>query len=83
MPLTLDPVLLADFIGRQAKGLGLDIGTGNGIIPMILAQRSPELRMIGIDINPSAVKLADHNFKASPFKSRLEALEADIFQFTH
>lgn len=79
MPLTLDPVHLSNFVDIRGAVKALDIGTGNGIISLILAQRLPGLQITGIDINPKAVALSATNFHASPFSSRLKAVEADFF----
>ncbi len=56
----------------------LDIGTGSGIISLMLAQRCPSAKITGIDINEEAVKTARKNAGASPFASNTECLCADI-----
>jgi len=56
----------------------LDIGTGSGIISLMLAQRCPNAKITGIDINGEAVNMARKNAEASPFASSTEYHCADI-----
>lgn len=59
----------------------LDVGTGTGLIALMLAQRFPGASVTAIDIDPSAVEQASENVAASPFASRIEVMAADICQF--
>lgn len=59
----------------------LDIGTGTGLVALMLAQRFGEARVLGIDIEPSAVGEAEGNFGRSPFADRLEARLEDAVGF--
>lgn len=59
----------------------LDIGTGTGLIAIMMAQRFPDAQVTGIDIVPSAVVQASENVKASPFADRITIVEADVCRF--
>jgi tRNA1Val (adenine37-N6)-methyltransferase len=56
----------------------LDIGTGTGVIAMMLAQRFPEAIVDAVDIEESAAHAASTNFLASPFNDRLNLFFGDI-----
>jgi tRNA1Val (adenine37-N6)-methyltransferase len=59
----------------------LDIGTGTGLIALMMAQRFPESYITGIDIDPAAVSQARINVAHSPFADHVEILEADAHDF--
>ena len=71
----------ADLLGTLAAGGKhiLDIGTGTGIISLMMAQRFPDATIEAIDIDDNAIIDATENFANSPFASRL-SLEKISFQ---
>ena len=56
----------------------LDIGTGSGLIALMMAQRFPEASVVGIDIDPEAVAQARENAMESPFAARISISETDV-----
>lgn len=56
----------------------LDIGTGTGLIALMMAQRFPDAEVIGVDIDHDAVVQASENVMQSPFHDRITIVEADI-----
>ena len=59
----------------------LDIGTGTGLIALMMAQRFPESSVLGIDIDPEAVAQATENVRLSPFSERIKILQEDLMKF--
>lgn len=55
----------------------LDIGTGTGLVALMMAQRFPESQVLGIDIDPEATIQAQQNAAASPFAERVKIAEGD------
>lgn len=77
MKVGTDGVLLgASVLQPNAKRI-LDIGTGTGLIALMLAQKHDAL-IDAIDINFDAVKLAESNFENSPWSNRLSAICCSI-----
>ncbi len=73
-----DGVLLAAWAAIPNSGKCLDIGTGTGMIPLILAQRSKGLlKTTAIDIQEASVAIAKENFDNSPWKDSLKAIHQD------
>lgn len=74
MKVGTDGVLL----GTMAEGGKqiLDIGTGTGIISLMMAQRYPDAQFTAVEIDDNAYLDAQENFAASPFSDRLTLVKA-------
>lgn len=77
MKVGTDGVLLAAW--TTASGLRLlDIGTGCGLIALILAQRNNQAVIDAVEIDESSVIQAQDNFNNSPWAERLKGIYYDI-----
>ena len=72
-------------IGAWANGGKniLDIGTGTGLIALMMAQRFPDAKVTGIDIDSLAVEQASENVRRSPFAERITIIRTDVRQSKH
>lgn len=62
-----DAVLLGSWAWLPEHGDILDVGCGCGVISLMIAQRAPEARILGIDIHKPSVLQARNNAENSPF----------------
>jgi tRNA1Val (adenine37-N6)-methyltransferase len=76
-----DAVLLGSWTDPGKAGSILEIGTGCGVIALMLAQRSGA-RIDAIDIDESSVQQAEANFRKSPWSAGLNAIPASLQDFT-
>jgi tRNA1Val (adenine37-N6)-methyltransferase len=56
----------------------LEVGTGTGLVALMLAQRNPQVRITALDINAEASELAGQNFQNSSFADRLISVHGDF-----
>lgn len=71
MKINTDGVLVAAMSNHDAPKKILDIGTGTGVIALMLAQRFPMADVHAVEIDHQAAEAADKNFKNSVFSNRL------------
>src|SRR5271165_4590165 len=81
MKINTDGVLLGAITDANNPGTILDIGTGTGVIALMLAQRFDTAVIDAVEIDSDAAKTAERNFKGSPFADRLNvyALEFENY----
>ena len=78
MKINTDGVLLGVLASHPAAKQILDIGTGTGVIALMLAQRYSKASIDAVEIDRSAAEQAARNFGHSIFSDRLSAHCADI-----
>lgn len=72
MKVGTDGVLLGAWAPFGDGGRMLDVGTGTGLIALMLAQRFPNSTIDAIEIDGSAAKQASDNVLQSPWSNRIE-----------
>lgn len=81
MKINTDGVLLAALADGSGCENMLDIGTGTGVIALMLAQRFELAKIHAVEIDAEASATAEKNFKNSVFKDRLSISNKAIEQF--
>jgi len=73
-----DSIQLVDFAGVRKKDEIIDLGTGCGVMALLLAKRELGKRIVGLEIQKELVEIAERNVKLNGFKKRIEIVEGDI-----
>jgi len=76
MKVGTDGVLLGAWAAGGAKIV--DVGTGTGVVALMMAQRFGEAEVVGIDICDEAVEEARSNVERSPFGGRVKIERRDF-----
>ena len=74
----MDAVLLSGYASIRPGDKVLDLCTGNGIIPILLAAKSRAERIVGIEIQRDIAELAKRSVEANDLSDRINILCADI-----
>ena len=82
MKISTDAVLLGSIAQCHSPKQILDIGTGTGVIALMLAQRFPEAQVTALEIDPEAAAQAAENFEGSPFADRLHLIPTALQDFS-
>ncbi|MEJ2491651.1 MAG: tRNA1(Val) (adenine(37)-N6)-methyltransferase [Desulfuromonadales bacterium] len=75
---SIDPVLLCGFSDLAVDATVADLGTGNGIIPLILSRRVSSGRIVGIERQPAMVSRAQRSVLLNSLHERITIIEADL-----
>jgi len=80
---SMDAVLLAWYADPGPDDTILDLGTGCGIIPMILAYRNPEVNIYGIEVQKELANIANLNIAENGMESQITILCRDMKTLKH
>jgi tRNA1Val (adenine37-N6)-methyltransferase len=78
MKVGVDAVLLGSWIDVSDNINILDVGSGSGIIALMLAQRFPKSLITALEINKTSYKDLNENIINSPWQNRIKALNIDF-----
>ena len=81
MKINTDGVLLGALAKAENPVNILDIGTGTGVIALMLAQRFPLAKIDAVEVDESAAATAARNFANSIFKTRLAIYPTSFEQY--
>lgn len=75
---SMDPVLLVYFAGRLRGKKVLDLGTGCGLIPMILASRGDVPEAFGLELQEDLVEMARRSVQLNGLGEKVKILQGDF-----
>ncbi|NDV82632.1 tRNA1(Val) (adenine(37)-N6)-methyltransferase [Bacteroides sp. 51] len=80
MKVGTDGVLLGAWSDVAQTSRILDVGTGTGLVALMIAQRS-QARIVALEMDKDAISQAEENIENSPWKDRIEVIEQDFTTF--
>jgi tRNA1(Val) A37 N6-methylase TrmN6 len=61
----IDSLLLVDFLNIKSSGKIIDIGTGSGIIPILISLKYKNLKLYALEVQEDLFDIAKRNFQAN------------------
>lgn len=75
----IDSVILSDFAkGIKEDSTVVDLGTGTGILGLLLCGKTKLRKMIGIEIQPEVAEMAKRSIKLNDLEERFKIINEDI-----
>lgn len=74
----VDAVLLANFADVKKGAKVLDLGTGTGIIPLLLAGKTEARWIMGVEIQDAMAEMARRSVELNQLEHRIQILEGDL-----
>ncbi|MEB2780835.1 methyltransferase [Algoriphagus sp. C2-6-M1] len=81
MKISTDAVMLGALAEAASPGEILDVGTGTGVIALMLAQRFPEAKVQAVELDSEAASQALDNFRSNTFSERMQLWEGRFQDF--
>ena len=88
MKVTTDACLFGAWVAEEVKSQklkvknGLDIGTGTGLLALMVTQKNPEMKIDAIEIDKDAAEQAKINVESSPWKRQINIIQDDVKEFS-
>lgn len=75
---TMDAFLLAGFIAPQPGHKILDLGTGGGVLPLLIAGAEPVAQVVGLEIQAELAAMAARSVALNHLENRITVIEGDL-----
>ena len=74
----MDAVLLSGFASAKKKDRIIDLGTGTGIIPILMRAKTESRDIIGLEIQPASADMAERSVKLNGLEEDIKIVRGDI-----
>jgi tRNA1Val (adenine37-N6)-methyltransferase len=76
---SVDPLLLCEFAGTS-EGRIIDLGTGCGVMALIMARKTPGALVMGIEFREESARLAERNVALNGLTEQVTIITVDILE---
>jgi len=74
----MDAVLLSGFAKAKQGDRVLDLGTGTGIIPILMEAKTSAKNLVGLEIQPDSADMARRSVRLNGLEKKIEIITGDI-----
>ena len=76
----IDAVLLADFTEKTVKAGEriIDLGTGTGIIPLLMAGKNKDISLTGLEVQEASAEMAGRSVALNGLEDRVRIVQGDL-----
>ncbi len=74
----MDAVLLSGFARVRSGGIAVDLGTGTGIIPILLEAKTGGAQFYGLEIQPDVADMAARSVRLNALEDKVHIIRGDI-----
>lgn len=75
---SMDAVLLSEFAGVKSGDHCIDLGTGTGVIPLLVWARRAPARMVGVELQADMADMARRSVELNGLSDKIEIVHADL-----
>ena len=75
---SIDPFLLAAFVSLSAGANVADLGSGSGVIALLLSQKDPVAKVVGLELQDALVERSRHTVALNGFQDRIKIVQGDV-----
>jgi len=76
----IDAVLLSDYVRVEKNARIVDLGTGTGILPLLLSQKTKASHITGIEIQPDIADMAKRSVEYNNLGDKIQIVEGDFLE---
>jgi tRNA1Val (adenine37-N6)-methyltransferase len=80
---SVDAILLSQFVTIRKDEKVIDLGTGCGILPLLLSQTTQAQSFVGVEIQNDLAEIASKNVLLNRLRDRVTILRKDLRQLKH
>lgn len=74
----IDAVVLSSFANAKAGDIVLDMGTGTGVIPILMSSKTKASHLTGLEIQAASADMARRSVQMNHLQDKIDIIEGDI-----